>query len=362
MARELIIEADGGSRGNPGPSGFGAVVKDAKTGAVLKEIFEFIGVATNNVAEYSGLVAGLTAANEIDPEAQIHVRMDSKLVIEQMSGRWQIKHPDMRILAAQARKVHAPNLVDYTWIPREENSAADHLANRAMDGAVTPNADPSQQVNFMTERLTSGEAATTFYFVRHGETVLTNSRAFSGANGTNPSLNEIGFGQAENVAREMAKIKPDILIASPMLRTKQTAEAISEATGLSIEEDSTWLECAFGDWDGFTFQEIKAKFPVEAQLWLNSSGYEPPNGESFDEVGERVDAAIDYVAAKYVGKKVCIVTHNVVIREIARITLMAPGAAVFHIDASPCSITTLSVWPSDGLRVLRTFSEVGHHR
>ena len=112
--------------------------------------------------------------------------MDSKLVIEQMSGRWQIKHPDMRILAAQARKVHAPNLVKYTWIPREENSAADHLANRAMDGAVTPNADPSQQVNFMTERLTSGEAATTFYFVRHGETVLTNSRAFSGANGTNP--------------------------------------------------------------------------------------------------------------------------------------------------------------------------------
>jgi probable phosphoglycerate mutase len=231
-----------------------------------------------------------------------------------------------------------------------------------MDGAVAPNADPSQQVNFMTERLTSGEAATTFYFVRHGETALTNSRAFSGANGTNPSLNEIGFKQAENVGREIAKIKPDILIASPMLRTKQTAEAISKATGLSIEEDSTWLECAFGDWDGFTFQEIKAKFPVEAQLWLNSSGYEPPNGESFDEVGERVDAAIDYVAAKYEGKKVCVVTHNVVIREIARITLMAPGAAVFHLDAAPCSITTLSVWPSDGLRILRTFSEVGHHR
>ena len=136
MARELIIEADGGSRGNPGPSGFGAVVKDAKTGAVLREIFEFIGVATNNVAEYSGLVAGLTAANEIDPEAQIQVRMDSKLVVEQMSGNWKIKHENMKDLVGKAQNAFPKEQVKYVWVPREENLLADELLNIALDAEL----------------------------------------------------------------------------------------------------------------------------------------------------------------------------------------------------------------------------------
>lgn len=125
MARFLIVEADGGSRGNPGPAGFGALVRDGKSGELLREIAESIGVASNNVAEYSGLIAGLTAAHEIDPTAEITVRMDSKLVIEQMSGRWQIKHPDMRELALKARNIHDRALITYQWIPRAENSHAD---------------------------------------------------------------------------------------------------------------------------------------------------------------------------------------------------------------------------------------------
>ena len=87
MSRELVVEADGGSRGNPGPAGFGALVRDAKTGELLKEIAESIGVATNNVAEYRGLIAGLRAAHDIDPAATISVLMDSKLVVEQMQGK-----------------------------------------------------------------------------------------------------------------------------------------------------------------------------------------------------------------------------------------------------------------------------------
>ncbi len=97
--REFIVEADGGSRGNPGPAGYGAVVSDAATGETLREAAEYIGVATNNVAEYRGLLAGLRAAHDLDPDATVHVRMDSKLVVEQMSGRWKIKHPDMKPLA-----------------------------------------------------------------------------------------------------------------------------------------------------------------------------------------------------------------------------------------------------------------------
>ncbi|MGW4868185.1 bifunctional RNase H/acid phosphatase [Streptomyces chartreusis] len=131
--REFIVEADGGSRGNPGPAGYGSVVIDAATGQTLAEAAEYIGVATNNVAEYRGLVAGLRAAHELDPTATVHVRMDSKLVIEQMSGRWKIKHPDMKPLAFEASKVFPAPQVTYEWIPREQNKHADRLANEAMD-------------------------------------------------------------------------------------------------------------------------------------------------------------------------------------------------------------------------------------
>ncbi|MFF1711859.1 bifunctional RNase H/acid phosphatase [Streptomyces sp. NPDC058268] len=131
--REFIVEADGGSRGNPGPAGYGAVVIDATTGETLREAAEYIGVATNNVAEYKGLVAGLKAAHDLDPAASVHVRMDSKLVVEQMSGRWKIKHPDMKPLAAEAARVFPSSQVTYEWIPREKNKHADRLANEAMD-------------------------------------------------------------------------------------------------------------------------------------------------------------------------------------------------------------------------------------
>ncbi|MFI8858979.1 bifunctional RNase H/acid phosphatase [Streptomyces prasinus] len=131
--REFIVEADGGSRGNPGPAGYGAVVSDAATGETLAEAAEYLGTTTNNVAEYSGLLAGLRAAHELDPEAAVHVRMDSKLVVEQMSGRWKIKHPAMKPLAAEAARVFPPGRVTYEWIPRERNKHADRLANEAMD-------------------------------------------------------------------------------------------------------------------------------------------------------------------------------------------------------------------------------------
>ena len=137
MTRRLVVEADGGSRGNPGPAGYGAVVRDATTGEVLAEVSESIGRATNNVAEYSGLIAGLRAAAMIARGADVEVRMDSKLVVEQMSGRWQIKHPDMRPLAATARETaRALGRVSYTWVPRSRNAHADRLANQAMDAAA----------------------------------------------------------------------------------------------------------------------------------------------------------------------------------------------------------------------------------
>ncbi|MFC9910984.1 bifunctional RNase H/acid phosphatase [Streptomyces sp. NPDC127197] len=134
--QEFIVEADGGSRGNPGPAGYGAVVIDAATGETLAEAAEYLGTTTNNVAEYRGLLAGLRAAHTLDPTARVHVRMDSKLVVEQMSGRWKIKHPDMKPLAMEAGRVFPPGRVTYEWIPREQNKQADRLANEAMDAGA----------------------------------------------------------------------------------------------------------------------------------------------------------------------------------------------------------------------------------
>jgi ribonuclease H / adenosylcobalamin/alpha-ribazole phosphatase len=131
VPRHFLLYADGGSRGNPGEAAFGAVISE--DGKVVVELSERIGVATNNVAEYSGLVAGLQEINRLDPEAKVLVRMDSKLIVEQMSGKWKIKNPEMKKMALKARDAHPANLINYEWIPREMNSHADALVNRALD-------------------------------------------------------------------------------------------------------------------------------------------------------------------------------------------------------------------------------------
>ncbi len=132
----VIVEADGGSRGNPGPAGYGSVVWTADHNAVLAESKQAIGRATNNVAEYRGLIAGLEEAARLGA-TEVEVYMDSKLVVEQMSGRWQVKHPDLKALMKQAKAVDARfDRISYAWIPRAENSHADRLANEAMDAAA----------------------------------------------------------------------------------------------------------------------------------------------------------------------------------------------------------------------------------
>ena len=133
MARVLIVEADGGSRGNPGESGSGAIVADQSTGELLAEISLYGGIASNNVAEYKGMIAGVRRAIELDSDAELLVRLDSKLVVEQMSGRWKIKHPAMAELAAEARQILTGTPVRFEWMPRLQNSRADKLANLAMD-------------------------------------------------------------------------------------------------------------------------------------------------------------------------------------------------------------------------------------
>jgi probable phosphoglycerate mutase len=288
--------------------------------------------------------------------------MDSKLVVEQMSGRWQIKHADMRDLAKQCRDAHPASLITYSWIPRDENSHADRLANKALDGGSAHKPVAVIQQNFLTDRLRSAEIPTFIYFVRHGETILTPQRKFSGTGSLDPELMQEGLDQADLVAEECAKLGAEILIASPLNRTRQTAEAISRTTGLEIIFDKAWYELSFGDWDGRSIEEVREQEPDQYQAWINSSSYAPPGGESYDEASIRIEEALEKLVAEYPGKKIIVVTHNGVIKTAAKIAVGGPNDAVFHMDATPCSLSSISIWPSDGLRALRSFNERGHLR
>ena len=360
MARHFKLTADGGSRGNPGPAGYGAVVTE--NGKIVAELFDVIGVATNNVAEYNGLLAGLAHIHQLDKEATVEVAMDSKLVVEQMSGRWQIKHADMRDLAKQCRDAHTPSLVTYSWIPRDDNSHADRLANKALDGGSAHKPAAVIQQNYLTDRLRSAEIPTFIYFVRHGETVLTPTRKFSGTGALDPELVQDGLDQAELVAEEAVKLGAEVLIASPLNRTRQTAEAIARTTGLEIIFDEAWFELSFGSWDGKSIEEVKEEEPDAYQAWLNSTAYAPGGGESWDQATVRIEEALEKLVAEYPGKKIIVVTHNGVIKTAVRLAIGAPAEAVFHVDAAPCSISSISIWPSDGLRAVRSVNERGHLR
>jgi len=128
----LIAHIDGGARGNPGPAGYGVYVEEEGRGPVA-EIYGFLGVATNNVAEYAALLALLEYAVTRRPD-RLQVMSDSQLLIRQMQGRYKVKDARLkRLHGAAQRLVDAIGGVDLVHVPREENRQADALANRAMD-------------------------------------------------------------------------------------------------------------------------------------------------------------------------------------------------------------------------------------
>jgi ribonuclease HI len=131
-ATDVVVWADGGARGNPGPAGYGAVVA-TPGGQVLAELAEGIGWATNNVAEYRGVIAGLRQAKELGAR-RVRVRADSLLVVNQQKGLWKVKNAALRPLSEEAARL-ARGFERVTWehVPRERNRRADALANRAMD-------------------------------------------------------------------------------------------------------------------------------------------------------------------------------------------------------------------------------------
>ena len=346
----VIIEADGGSRGNPGPAAYGAVLKDADTGEVLAEDGTTLGTATNNVAEYSGLIAGLKLAQEFAPDADIEVRMDSKLVVEQMSGRWKIKHPGMKPLATEANRL-APFGTTYTWVPREQNKHADRLANEALDGhrsGVTVGGSeelPKPAEEKVSRGWSPRGTPTTLILVRHGVTAHTAERRFSGGLGSsNPGLTDEGRDQVRATAEWLKPIAGDVdvVVTSPVRRTQESAEIIGEVLGHPVEVEEGFAEMEFGTWDGLTFAEVAERYQAEMDVWLGSLDHAPGGGESFRSVEKRVLAARDRVLAEHTGKTIVVVSHVTPIKTLVAHALDAPLLSVYRMELAPASVTVLS--------------------
>lgn len=385
------IEADGGSRGNPGRAAYGAVLFDATTGAVIAERAETIGIATNNVAEYSGLIAGLELYQEHAPGAALEVRMDSKLVIEQMSGRWKIKHPDMKPLALRANRL-APSGTRYVWIPREQNTYADRILNRALDqdAAVESRASltddlpeppahrSAPEVPFDVEDTLFdaaevaaqarpgrgkygpdvGDQPTTIVLVRHGETRHTRERRFSGLGGDDPELNEHGRAQVQATADWLKAVAGEVaaIVSSPLRRTRETAAIISQVLGIEVSYDDGIAEAGFGSWDALTFAEARTIDPEGFDAWIgNPSVRAGGDGESTEEVDLRVAQARERLLTTYAGQTIVAVAHVTPIKLLMKQALDLDYDWQFKTELAPASVTVLA-WYPDGRAVLRMFN------
>jgi ribonuclease H / adenosylcobalamin/alpha-ribazole phosphatase len=376
VTRRIIVEADGGSRGNPGPAGYGALVTDAATGEVLVELAEGLGTATNNVAEYSGLVAGLLAAASIAPGADVEVRMDSRLVVEQMNGRWQIKDAKLRSLAEAARQASSEfGTTAYTWVPRARNAHADRLANQAMDSSAGQSAALASAAMALGGEPAGAGApasagarasgwgppqgtATTTLLLRHGQTALSAERRFAGR-GDVP-LTEVGALQAAAAAARLAaRGGIDLVVSSPLARTFRTAEVVAEATGAALLVDDDLAETDFGEWEGLTFAEVMARWPEEMPVWMASVDAAPPGGESLAGAARRASAALDRLLSQHGAKTIVVVSHVTPIKTIVCRALLAPPAALFRIHLDVASLSEVD-WYADGPALLRSLNDTAH--
>jgi probable phosphoglycerate mutase len=377
-ARSLVVEADGGSRGNPGVAGYGALVRDGASGRVLWEGAAPLGKESNNVAEYSGLIAGLGAVLRIDAGADVEVRMDSKLVVEQMAGRWKIKHPDMRQLALEARDLAAQisaagGSVTFTWIPRERNKDADALSNDGMDGRTIDRmlvgegdvADDATVVEVIDEVIDPAPspappgpgqgAPTRIVLVRHGVTDFTVASRLDGRGGADPALNTAGQAQAAAAGRATAHLlggAPARVVTSSLARARQTGAAVAEAIGVVPSVDADWDEQDFGDWDGASIPDL-VRDEADALTALRADpAYARPGGESHDQLAARVVTAFERVVAA--GGTTVVVCHRKPIMCVLAHVLGIPHDKVWRLAAAPGSLTALEVWPDGNVSVAFT--------
>ena len=387
-SRRLVVETDGGSRGNPGPGGYGAVVRDAATGRLLAERAAYLGVVSNNVAEYTGLVNGLRAAAEIDPGAEVRGagRLPARGGADERAVEDQARRaaPPRRARPAtrstpsgcatpgcRAPRTPLADALANAVMDSRGQIARDHAAARAVPGepGVVAAPRPAASAADGSEARVAAAANTprssgtplpratgapaTLVLVRHGVTALTETGRYSGGDTAGPPLSDLGRVQAGRAAalvrRVGADVWPDLpapgaVVASPMARAQETGTALATALGVPVRTDERFAECRFGDWDGLTVAEIEAGWPGQLLAWATTADVRPPGGESLRDVGARVARGLRDLAG-HQGETVALAVHTVVIRAaVGLVARMAPG----HWSAvriPPASLTIVRLWP-----------------
>jgi probable phosphoglycerate mutase len=358
VTRRVIIEADGGSRGNPGPAGYGAVVRDADTGELLAEVAAGLGTATNNVAEYSGLIAGLSAALKEGADSA-EARMDSKLVVEQMSGRWQVKQPHLRPLASEAAGL-ARQLGDvtYTWVPRARNAHADRLANEAMDAQTGVVRTSGTQTAAPSHWTGATGSPTRLLMLRHGQTEYSAQRRYSGR-GDLP-LTELGERQAAAAAARLSRMDGvKAVVSSPLLRARQTAQPVADALNVPLSVDEGLIETDFGAWEGLTFAEARQRDPDLHARWITDTSVAAPGGESMDAVHRRVRRVRDQLITEHADATLVVVTHVTPVKALLRMALDAGPALLHRLHLDLASLSIAEFYP-DGPASVRLVNDTSH--
>ncbi|QPK78559.1 bifunctional RNase H/acid phosphatase [Corynebacterium lizhenjunii] len=391
---KVIIFADGGSRGNPGVAGSGTVVYAADGTTVLREIVYVVGTsATNNVAEYHGLLRGVEAAAQLGA-TEVEVHMDSKLVVEQMSGRWKIKHPDMQKLAVQARGVIANfETFSISWVPRARNKVADALSNDAMDacasghpvgivGAVeaapAESADAAPPAESADAGASASKAAANpgwlgergavlrLILLRHGQTEPNTRQAYSGR--TDVELTELGHRQAQAAGRELAAGRwgsIDKIVTSPLQRCQDTAQAVRDAlvaagSAPDVVTEPDLIELDFGAWEGLTLAQAQQRDPQAHAQWMEDAAAAPPEGESLQQLHRRVRALRRRLEADHPGQTLLLVSHVNPIKSLVRQALDAGPVCTRRMHLDSASISVVEFW--DGGALVRGVNDTSHLR
>jgi probable phosphoglycerate mutase len=290
--------------------------------------------------------------------------MDSKLVIEQMTGRWKIKHPGLRPLAAEAAAlVRRFDEVRWTWVPRDRNKDADRLANEAMD-AASRGSPPAARKAAAPARRGSWEppsgTPTRLILARHAETARNAEGRYAGR-GEVP-LSEAGLAQAAALAGRVAQLAPAVaaVLSSPLERCTATAAAIAAAAGgppVSVEADL--VECDFGEWEGHTFAEVRAQWPDEVDAWLASTSVAPPGGEALQQVATRVRRAAASLREAYPAAAVVVVTHVWPLKLLLRDALGAGDLFLHRLYLDAAGLSVVDSYP-DGTVAVHTVNDTAH--
>src|SRR5437868_503532 len=176
---------------------------------------------------------------------------------------------------------------------------------------------------------------------------------------SDPLLTDTGVRQAVAAAKRLASAGIDAIVASPLQRTVQTAEAVAAVTGLPVATEDGFRETDFGAWEGLTFAEVRERWPSEMKAWLADPQVAPPGGESFAEVSERVTAALHRVLAERADRTVLIVSHVTPLKTLVAAALLAPPAALFRMHLHVAALCELD-WYAVGPVVLRSFLDNAH--